>query len=171
MPRLARSAFEATRDVAAITEPALPVLLGLLAAAIVGPGVPTHAEPAFYGPAAEVGIVLLVAIALEARLLGIRGRPALTPIDAGDRRWVHVGDVLANLLWRVVLFVAFTTTAVLLVLTELSLLLTLAEGAVKHSNGARTDIEALTVGLVAVGVAGVLIARNPPDLAARPGPL
>ena len=140
------------RDVLRLFGPAVGVLVvSLFAALLVSHEAPTHATQEFYSAAADVGVVLLVAIALEARLLRIRGVPKvkLHPDNEAFGRRLRFG-----------LSLGLALAAALQIIIEERILFTLARGDFKRVS-ATPVFMGLTFGLVAVVLAGLLIAAEP----------
>ncbi len=96
-------------------------------------------------------------MAIEARLLRLRGIPRVRLITPGKR----LTDARARKTWMGLYVVQSLITAGLLVLNERQVLLTLARGDFNKASVAPT-FQILVFGLVAVAVAGFMLPTQPP---------
>jgi hypothetical protein len=151
--------YRDARAVVGMCAPILPLLIPLPFAAIVLLEAPRHAAQGFYGPAADVGIVLLVAVAIEARLLPLRGLPAFVITDLRPEQWLT--DKRANLIWRSCMTFHSLTIAAILIGTEVDILFVLARDTYARAD-VRIILSSLTFGIIAVVLAG-LLARSTPN--------
>jgi hypothetical protein len=75
----------------------LPLIAGLIGGGIAAWQGPTHASQEFYSVAAQTIPVLLLALALEARLLGVRGVWSVRPDEAVEKGLGPIRDQIEDL--------------------------------------------------------------------------
>jgi len=136
--------------------PLAAVMVAALIAFPLSLGAPRHAASEFYSAAADVGVVLLVALAIEARLFRLRGIPRVTLVKptkllTNDR---------ARKAWTTLYVVQVLITAGVMVWIERLILLTLARGDYGRAS-APVVFGGLVFGLVAVMVTGLMLPAEP----------
>ncbi len=102
--------------------------------------------------AADVGVVVLVALAIEARLLRLRGIPRVVLTDPGK----FLTDDRVRKAWTILYAGLVLSTAGLMLWVERTILLTLARGNYARAY-APSVFQGLVFGLVAVIAVGLML--------------